>query len=55
MFVMHIITLFYPISLNFQKQLWQKCKDGQEGEGDVMVEVEVDEKWYMISGVFALL
>ena len=38
--MMHIIALFFPIFLNFQKQWWQKA---YKEEGDVDMEVEVDE------------
>ena len=48
---MHIIALFFPISRSSNDE---KYKGGQEGEGDVMVEMEVDEKRQVISGVQVL-
>ena len=40
---MHIITHFFPIFLNSRSSDDKKHK--QEVEGDVEVDVEVDEKW----------
>ena len=48
MFAMHIIALFFPIFLNFQRsEADKKRKEGQEEEQEARGEggVEIDEKW----------
>ena len=45
-----VCEVYYcPLLSNFfifpEAAMMNKHKGGQEGEGDVMVEVEVDEKW----------
>ena len=42
MFAMHIITLFFPFFLNFQKQRGRKVEDdsGQEGGGAEIGQVD---------------
>ena len=48
MFAMHIIALFFPIVLNFQRSKDdEKQKGGEEEEQEARAEggVEVDEKW----------
>ena len=48
MFAMHIIALFFPIFLNFQRsEDDEKQKGGEEEEQEARAEggVEVDEKW----------
>ena len=48
MFVMHIITLFFPIFLNFQRSKDdEKWKGWEEEEQEARAEggVEVDKKW----------
>ena len=42
---MHIITLFFPIFLNFQRSEDDEKQNGGEEEARAEGGVEVDEKW----------
>ena len=57
MLAMHIIAHFFPIFLNFQRSEDDEKRTGEEEEGqEAGAEggVEVDEEWYVISGVVVL-